>query len=225
MPGAEGPMGALLRCLDNHLERLRRGPRRRAQDAAVTRSGMIPSTAWNPSMRARLLRGSAASAAASAGSMRCLVSVWPRTKPYMPSLVSSECREMQGLEILPPQLHLHELDFRLPAIAPEVPVEIEPATRLARIVDVTGGVAHSGKSRAETPCPPAGPESSSRTKSMSPRVPPAHPVDAGKDAHLDAGLHDMGALEYEARKPEAVLAHAPEADRIRPQRIRRPPPV
>ncbi len=55
---------------------------------------MMPSTAWKPSMRAASLRGSALWAAASAGLKRCLFSVVLPAKPYTPSLVSSECREM-----------------------------------------------------------------------------------------------------------------------------------
>ena len=45
-------------------------------------------------------------------------------------------------------------------------------------------------------------------------------MDAGKEAHLDPGLGDMGALEHEAGKPEAILARTPEAQRIGPERIR-----
>jgi hypothetical protein len=45
-------------------------------------------------------------------------------------------------------------------------------------------------------------------------------MDAGKEAHLDPGFDNVGALKNEAREPEAIFPGAPEPKGIRPQGIR-----
>ncbi len=59
----------------------------------------------------------------------------------MPSLVSSEWREMMPLKAWRREFGLEELDFGLLAIAPEVAVEIEAGAGVAGIVDEAGGIA------------------------------------------------------------------------------------
>ncbi len=74
---------------------------------------MIPSTAWKPSMRPRLLRGSAASAAASAGSMRCLGQGVAADEAVHSIAGVIGVQGDDAVEGLALQLRLEELDFGL----------------------------------------------------------------------------------------------------------------